>query len=156
MALPKADSSGEDNAGHETIIVHHFRSGEFRALLGCRDAFPARPARDISVQRGGSMAMTRLLALMMISVSTAAQAQQQAVAPPAPASTAATQANSQKVTCRIHMEANIQRRICMTNADWAKVDAQTQNGLNLSPNGDASYINRHGCGPDKGSVLGAC
>jgi hypothetical protein len=92
-----------------------------------------------------------LIALGLLSSSVAAGAQQQ------PAPVAAKPDISQKVTCRIHMDANIPRRMCMTNADWAKVDAQTQDGPNLSRSGaDASYINRHGCGPDKGSVLGAC
>jgi hypothetical protein len=96
------------------------------------------------------MLVRGMIALALFSSSLAAGAQQQ----PAPAT--AKPDMSQKVTCRIHMDANIPRRMCMTNANWAKVDAQTQDGPNLSRSGDASYINRHGCGPDRGSVLGAC
>jgi hypothetical protein len=97
------------------------------------------------------MVVRGMIALALVSSSVAASSQQQ------PAPVAAKPVNGQKVTCRIHMDANIPRRMCMTNADWAKVDAQTQDGPNLSRSDtDASYINRHGCGPDKGSVLGAC
>jgi hypothetical protein len=83
----------------------------------------------------------------MISASAAAQAQQQPAAPaqatPAPA------AKSDKV-CRIHMDNNIPRRVCMTKEQWAQVDAQSMDSI------DQTYINRHGCGPDKGGVMGAC
>jgi hypothetical protein len=88
-----------------------------------------------------------MIAFLMISASAAAQAQQQPAAPaqatPAPA------AKSDKV-CRIHMDNNIPRRVCMTKEQWAQVDAQSMDSI------DQTYINRHGCGPDKGGVMGAC
>jgi hypothetical protein len=93
------------------------------------------------------MVMSRMIAFLMISASAAAQAQQQPAAPaqatPAPA------AKSDKV-CRIHMDNNIPRRVCMTKEQWAQVDAQSMDSI------DQTYINRHGCGPDKGGVMGAC
>ena len=94
------------------------------------------------------MVMSRMIAFLMISASAAAQAQQQPAAPaqpaPAPAAT-----KSDKV-CRIHMDNNIPRRVCMTKEQWAQVDAQSMDSI------DQTYINRHGCGPDKGGVMGAC
>jgi hypothetical protein len=93
------------------------------------------------------MVMSRMIAFLMISASAAAHAQQQPAAPaqatPAPA------AKSDKV-CRIHMDNNIPRRVCMTKEQWAQVDAQSMDSI------DQTYINRHGCGPDKGGVMGAC
>jgi hypothetical protein len=48
------------------------------------------------------------------------------------------------------MDNNIPRRVCMTKEQWAQVDAQSMDSI------DQTYINRHGCGPDKGGVMGAC
>ncbi|MGN6849547.1 MAG: hypothetical protein ACTHJK_08765 [Sphingomicrobium sp.] len=95
------------------------------------------------------MALSRVIALLMVSAAGAAQAQQ-APSPAAtqPASPTVSKAdNSDKVTCRIHMEGNLPRRVCMTNAQWKKIDSQ---------NGDASgqnYNNNYRCtmGPE-----GAC
>lgn len=90
----------------------------------------------------------RVLALLMISAAGAAQAQQPPPASAQPASpTVAKVDNADKVTCRIHMEGNLPRRVCMTNAQWKKIDSQ---------NGDASgqsYNNNYRCvmGPQ-----GAC
>jgi hypothetical protein len=83
----------------------------------------------------------------MISAGAAAQAQQQpAATQPSPPAAAA---KTDKV-CRIHMDNNIPRRVCMTKEQWAQVDAQSMDSI------DQTYINRHGCGPDKGGVMGAC
>jgi hypothetical protein len=67
------------------------------------------------------MTMPRVFAFLMIAASAAAQAQQQPAAPaqPVPPPTAA---KVEKV-CRIHMDMNIPRRVCMTKEQWAKVDA---------------------------------
>lgn len=93
------------------------------------------------------MVMSRVVALLMISAGAAAQAQQQpAATQPSPPAAAA---KTDKV-CRIHMDNNIPRRVCMTKEQWAQVDAQSMDSI------DQTYINRHGCGPDKGGVMGAC
>lgn len=97
------------------------------------------------------MIIPRVVALAMMCASAAAQAQQSP--PPTPQQPAASVAkpdNSQKVSCRVHMEGTMPKRVCMTNAEWAAVDGQPQNGL------DQTYVHRHGCGADKGSVMGAC
>ena len=91
------------------------------------------------------MVMSRVIALMMISAGAAAQAQQQPAAPAQPAASVVTQDNSQKVTCRVHMEGNLPKRVCMKNEEWKKIDGQAQNGL------DSSYVNRARC-----TSLGAC
>lgn len=95
------------------------------------------------------MVLSRVIALLMVSAAGAAQAQQA----PSPAATQPTQPtaskvdNGDKVTCRVHMDGNLPRRVCMTNTQWKKVDSQ---------NGDASgqsYNNNYRCnmGPE-----GAC
>jgi len=92
------------------------------------------------------MVTSRVIAFVMISVGAAAQAQQHPAAPVQPAAPTAMQTdNSQKVTCRVHMEGNLPRRVCMKNEEWKKIDGQPQNGL------DSSYLNRARC-----NSLGAC
>ena len=83
--------------------------------------------------------------LLMIGSMTA----QQQPAPPSQvsqpaAATAAKQDHSQKVSCRITMEGNMPRRVCMTNGEWAKVDSGN------SGSSDQPYINPGRC------TLGAC
>jgi hypothetical protein len=82
----------------------------------------------------------------MISASAAAQAQQQppAAAPAQPPPPTATKV--QKI-CRIHMDANIPRRVCMTKEQWAQFDAE--NGSNS----DMGY-NRQRC--NSSMTVGAC
>jgi hypothetical protein len=93
------------------------------------------------------MVMSRVIALMMISASAAAQAQQQPAAaqqtPPPPTATKADK------VCRIHMELNIPRRVCMTKEQWAQVDAEQ----NASNRGGAGY-DRQRC--NTSTTLGAC
>jgi hypothetical protein len=84
----------------------------------------------------------------MISAAGTAQAQQQqqpASTQPAPP-TVAKADNADKVTCRIHMEGNLPRRICMTNSQWKKIDSQ-------SADGSQTYT-RMQCGAT--TVAGAC
>jgi len=93
------------------------------------------------------MIMSRVIALLMVSAAGAAQAQQSPPAAAQPASPTASKADSgDKVTCRIHMDENIPRRVCMTNAQWKKFDSQ--NGSS-----GQSYNNEYHCntGP-----AGAC
>ena len=64
--------------------------------------------------------MFRAIGLLVIAASAAAQAQQAPQSTPA----GAAQTNSRdKVTCRVHLENAVPRRVCMTNAEWAKVDS---------------------------------
>jgi hypothetical protein len=81
----------------------------------------------------------------MISASAAAQAQQQppAAAPAQPPPPTATKV--QKV-CRIHMDENIPRRVCMTKEQWAQFDAET--GSN------SGVYNRQRC--NSSMTVGAC
>jgi len=92
------------------------------------------------------MVTSRVIAFLMISAGAAAQAQQQPAAPaqqiPAPTAT-----KVQKV-CRIHMDANIPRRVCMTKEQWAKIDAE--NGSMA----DGSGYNRQRC--NTSTTTGAC
>jgi Spy/CpxP family protein refolding chaperone len=91
------------------------------------------------------MILPRVIALVMISASAAAQAQQQPAAAPAQ-SPVPTATKVQKV-CRIHMDQNIPRRVCMTKEQWAQVDAE---------NGSTSGMgyNRQRC--NSSMTVGAC
>lgn len=94
------------------------------------------------------MILPRVIALLMASAAGAAQAQQPPPATTQPAPPTVTKAdNADKVTCRVHMEENLPRRVCMTNAQWKKIDSQ--NGMGS----DQSYNNNYHCtvGP-----VGAC
>ena len=92
------------------------------------------------------MVASRVIGFLMIAAGGFAQAQQ---APPAPAqqpvASIAKPDNNQKVTCRVHMDGNMPKRVCMANSEWKKLDGQAQSGL------DESYINRQRC-----NSLGAC
>ena len=93
------------------------------------------------------MIMPRVIALLMVSAAGAAQAQQPPPAAAQPATPTATKADANdKVTCRIHMDGNLPRRVCMPNSQWKKIDSQ-DNGSN------ESYNNNYRCtvGP-----AGAC
>jgi hypothetical protein len=93
------------------------------------------------------MVMFRVIAFMMISAATAAQAQQTAPAAPQPAAPSVAKVdNSQKVSCRVHMEGTMPRRVCMKNSDWAKLDSADTSKLP-----DATYQDRLRC-----TSTGAC
>jgi hypothetical protein len=80
----------------------------------------------------------------MISAGAAAQAQQQPSTPPQlPPPPTATKADK---VCRIHMDTNIPRRVCMTKEQWAKIDAENAD--------NSQQYNRPSCGAT--AVAGAC
>ena len=93
------------------------------------------------------MILPRVIALVMISASAAAQAQQQPPAAPAAQPLPTPTASKVDKVCRIHMETNIPRRVCMTKEQWAQFDAQ-QTGTNL-PGYDRQRCNTT-------TTLGAC
>jgi hypothetical protein len=81
--------------------------------------------------------MIRVVGLMMICASAAVQAQQ---APQTTTASNVPQDNRQKVTCRVHMEGNMPKRVCMTNAEWAKLDSGGDN-VNGIPSGFSASCN---------------
>jgi len=93
------------------------------------------------------MTISRVIAFLMIAASAAAQAQQQPAAPaqqvPPPIATKAEK------MCRIHMDANIPRRVCMTKEQWAKVDASGDGPMSGTPGYDRQKCNSAG-------TMGAC
>ena len=93
------------------------------------------------------MVLPRVIALFMISASAAAQAQQQPAAS-APAQPAVPSATKVQKVCRIHMDANIPRRVCLTKEQWAQIDAD-QDG-----SGTGAGYNRQRC--TSRMTVGAC
>jgi hypothetical protein len=91
------------------------------------------------------MVMSRVIAFLMMSASAAAQAQQTPAPQPATPSVAKPD-NSQKMSCRVHMDGTMPRRVCMKNSDWAKLD-----GTDTSKLPDPTYQDRLRC-----TSTGAC
>lgn len=92
------------------------------------------------------MILPRVIALVMISASAAAQAQQQPPAAPAAEPPVPTATKVQKV-CRIHMDTNIPRRVCMTKEQWAQFDAENGTTTGMG-------YNRQRC--NSSMTVGAC
>jgi Spy/CpxP family protein refolding chaperone len=104
------------------------------------------------------MVLPRTTGLLLLCASAAVQAQQ---TPPPPSGQAASDiakakaANRQKVSCRIHMDGNAPRKICLTNEQWTQV---TGDGVDSTKQ---TYINRFGCtgmgeAPPGTGTQGAC
>jgi hypothetical protein len=96
--------------------------------------------------------------MVLLLGSAAVQAQQTPPAPAKPADAAAAKADSEKKVCRVHMDINIPRRICLTKDQWAEVTGITGKGVDAT---NQNYMTRFGCSAGHDSTLptgapGAC
>jgi Spy/CpxP family protein refolding chaperone len=103
------------------------------------------------------MLLPRTVGLLLLAGSAAAQAQQTQPAPAKPADAAAAKPDNAKV-CRVHMDVNIPRRICLTKEQWAQVTGITGKGVDAT---SQNYLNRFGCSAGHDTTLpagvpGAC
>jgi Spy/CpxP family protein refolding chaperone len=88
------------------------------------------------------MVRSRTIGMVLLAGSAAVQAQQTPPTPAKPADAAAAKADSGKKVCRIHMDVNIPRRICLTEEQWAQVMGITGKGVDSTRQ---TYMNRFGC-----------
>jgi hypothetical protein len=123
-----------------------------------------RSAKTQFVQDERGRIMPKFAALALRSASIALIAAQSQILVAQIASGSATQQQpapvpgkpdpKQQVTCRIHMDGNMPRRICLTNEQWSQVDTSRVDATS------ETYIDRFGrCGMREkanSGALGAC
>lgn len=103
------------------------------------------------------MIFERAIGLVLLAGATAVQAQQTQPSSANPADAPAAKADSAKV-CRVHMDVNIPRRICLTKEQWAQVTGITGKGVDST---NQNYLTRFGCSAGDDAALpagapGAC